>query len=136
MSLDLSQISDSSSQSDSFASEEEIFFSIDRDIDAATEITVQERKLTKLELKLKRFESDTELRNLLAKVFTIVIAFWLLSVLYVITGNYLKYHLSDSVVITLLTTSTVNVIGMMLIILNNLFPSYKKKKRKTKKPAN
>jgi hypothetical protein len=42
----------------------------------------------------------------------------------ILVGNYYNsYNLSDNVLIALLVTSTANVIGMMLIILKNLFPS-------------
>ncbi|WP_164076198.1 hypothetical protein [Flavimarina sp. Hel_I_48] len=41
----------------------------------------------------------------------------------ILIGNNLHYKLSDEVLIALLITSTANVIGMMLIILKNLFPN-------------
>lgn len=74
--------------------------------------------------KAKRFEIDTALRKHLAYLFTGIIFLWLssaISILY-FNNNLLDLKLSDSVLITLLTTTSVNVIGMMLIILKNLFP--------------
>ena len=78
--------------------------------------------------KIKRYEKDTELRGTLSSVFTIIIAFWLLSVILILVGNNFKYRLSDSVLITLLTTTTIQVLGMMVIILWDLFPGGKDKK--------
>lgn len=78
------------------------------------------------EAELDRYKINTKLRDSLAKVFTVIIAMWLLSVVLILIGNYYRYHLSDSVLITLITTTTVNVLGMMLIILYDLFPGGKK----------
>jgi hypothetical protein len=73
---------------------------------------------------LRRFATDTDHRKHITYSFIINITCWLsvvISVLYF--NNYLlKLQLSDSVLIMLLTTSTLNVIGMMMIILKNLFP--------------
>lgn len=80
------------------------------------------------EAELDRYKINTRLRDSLAKVFTIIIAMWLLSVVLILTGNFSYYHLSDSVLITLITTTTVNVLGMMLIILYDLFPGGKNNK--------
>lgn len=71
---------------------------------------------------IDRYNKNTELRGSLARVFTIVIIFWLLSIILILVGNTLKYQLSDTVLVTLLTTSTVQVLGMMVIILWDLFP--------------
>jgi hypothetical protein len=74
--------------------------------------------------KVKRFEIDTRLRKYLAYSFTIIIFLWLASVICILFFNdhLLRLNLSDTVLVTLLTTTSVNVIGMMLIILKNLFP--------------
>tara|TARA_Y100000294_G_C8238216_1_gene209656 strand:- start:116 stop:469 length:354 start_codon:yes stop_codon:yes gene_type:complete len=70
----------------------------------------------------KRYVNETGLRENLAIAFTIIIAFWLIAVLCILVGNTATYQLSDSVLNTLLITTTANVIGMMTIILRNLFP--------------
>ncbi len=74
----------------------------------------------------RRYDETTDLRNILAKVFTILITFWLLAVILLLTGNTSTYKLSDSVLITLLATTTIQVLGMMVIILCDLFPGGKK----------
>ena len=73
---------------------------------------------------LRRFATDTDLRKHVTYSFIINITFWLSAVISVLYfNNYLlKLQLSDAVLITLLTTSSLNVIGMMMIILKNLFP--------------
>lgn len=78
----------------------------------------------------RRYDETTDLRNILAKVFTILITFWLLAVMLLLTGNTATYKLSDSVLITLLTTTTIQILGMMVIILFDLFPGGKKEKSK------
>lgn len=73
---------------------------------------------------LERFLQDTTLRTDLVYIFSTVIFLWLAAVISILyfNSNLLHLNLSDSVLITLLTTSTINTIGMMLIILKNLFP--------------
>ena len=52
-------------------------------------------------------------------------------VIHILTHNYLcGYKLSDNVLIALLVTSTANVIGMVVIVLKNLFPEKNKDKKK------
>lgn len=74
--------------------------------------------------KVVRYETDTRLRIHLAYVFSVVIFLWLASVTSILffNVNLLGLNLSDQVLIVLLSTTSVNVIGMMLIILRNLFP--------------
>lgn len=74
--------------------------------------------------KVGRFLEDTRLRRHLTYIFAAIIFLWLASVVSILyfNGNVLNLNLSENVLITLLTTSSVNVIGMMLIILKNLFP--------------
>ena len=70
-----------------------------------------------------RFEANTKLRIHLTYIFTSVIFLWLASVMTILFFNaVLHLKLSDQVLTILLTTTSINVIGMMLIILNNLFP--------------
>ena len=77
------------------------------------------------EAELKRFLADTTLRKALVYIFSIIIFLWLASVITIVFLNNSLVNLSDNVMIVLLTTTTVNVIGMMLIILRNLFPQIK-----------
>lgn len=80
----------------------------------------------KLTLENQRYESDTNLRDLFAKGYSIILVLWLIAVLYILTKNNSNhYHFSDSVLIALLATSTANVIGMVVIVLKNLFPTQK-----------
>ena len=71
---------------------------------------------------IKRFNGETSLRENLSIAFTLIICFWLLSVILILVGNTGHYRLDDSVLIALMVTSSANVIGMMQIILKNLFP--------------
>lgn len=74
-----------------------------------------------------RYIKDTVLRIQVAKYFSIVIAFWLLAVILILVGNNFNYRLSGTVLVTLLTTTTIQVLGMMVIILWDLFPGGKGK---------
>lgn len=71
---------------------------------------------------IKRFNGETSLRENLSIAFTLIICFWLLSVILILVGNTGNYKLDNSVLIALMVTSSANVIGMMQIILKNLFP--------------
>lgn len=83
----------------------------------------QERSLEeqKQEAELKRYNHDTSHRNGLIIWAATVVSLWLLCVIFIITGNSEKYKLSDTIMVTLLTTTTVNVLGLMIIVLNDLF---------------
>ncbi len=83
-----------------------------------------------------RFKKDTTLRIQLAKYFSIVIALWLLAVVLILVGNNFKYRLSDTVLVTLLTTTTIQILGMMIIILWDLFPGGKESHNHTEKIVN
>ena len=74
------------------------------------------------EAQIKRYEQNTELRKSLVLLFTLTINGWLFFVFVVLQTNTKTLKLSDSVLITLLTTTTVQVLGMMTIILWDLFP--------------
>lgn len=90
-----------------------------------TEIDILKAQVNKLELKNKRYKDNTELRGGLAILFTITINAWLFAVFLILLTNTNTLKLSDSVLITLLTTTTIQVLGMMYVILKNLFPSVK-----------
>jgi len=72
----------------------------------------------------QRYLVDTKLRSCLVYIFSAIIFLWLASVISILyfNNNLLNLKLSDNVLIALLTTTTINTIGMMLIILRNLFP--------------
>lgn len=122
----LDKIVDSQStlNSDSKAFAEEASYATQSDQRTETKDDLQKAQIEKLLSEVERYREDTSLRGSLAKVFTIIISLWLLAVILILVGNNCNnYKLSDNVLITLLVTSTANVIGMMLIILKNLFPS-------------
>lgn len=111
-------------QSDGKAYEEEASYASKSDQLTETKDDLKDARIQQLLSEIERYREDTSLRRGLASVFTVIIAFWLLSVILILVGNNCNnYNLSDTVLTALLVTSTANVIGMMLIILNNLFPS-------------
>ena len=91
-----------------------------------TLFTVIEKRLNKLELKNVRYKDNSDMRKALVIAFTTIIAFWLLSVLLILVGNKVnRFDLSENTLIAFLTTSSANVLGMMYVILKNLFPEKK-----------
>lgn len=78
-------------------------------------------KTTLEDLKAGRFKSNTQLRKYLVFWSCLLISIWMWKVGEILVNNHQKYCLSDTVLITLLTTTTANVIGIMLIVLKDLF---------------
>ena len=89
-------------------------------------------KIRKYKLRSERYRWNTGLRITFSVVYTILLICWLNKVIHILTHNNIcGYKLSDNVLIALLATSTANVIGMVVIVLKNLFPE-KKDRNKTK----
>jgi|SRR6218665_92277 len=99
---------------DESANREQFYFGKDVDYDKDTK-----------RLKNERYEKNTLLRHDLAVIFSVIIFLWLLCAIITLWNNQI-FNLSDSVLITLLTTTTVQVLGMMAIILKDLFPGLKR----------
>lgn len=68
-------------------------------------------------LKNKRYEKDTASRTCLAYWTFGIISVWLFVVVILLSCNFLP----DAVYITLLTTTTVNIIGLPAIVLKGYF---------------
>jgi hypothetical protein len=70
----------------------------------------------------KRFAEDTKHRKGLIRWVKIVVSIWLGLVLFVVTFNdLLHFRLHDGVLIALLTTTTINILGLAYIVLQGLF---------------
>lgn len=77
-------------------------------------------------LENQRYKDDTEHRKKLTTWAGVIVSFWLLAVLLILIGNTNQYKLDDSVLITLLGTTTLNVLGLMVIVLSDIFNKRKK----------
>lgn len=78
----------------------------------------------------ERFGQDTKHRKWLVIWMMIVVSIWLVTVLIIIMFNIpLSLKIDDKVLITLLATTTVNVLGLSKIILGGLFDHPKRNKR-------
>ncbi|MDQ7960377.1 hypothetical protein [Flavobacterium lindanitolerans] len=86
----------------------------------------------RLEAKLQRYQQDTNHRSSLVVWAATIVSFWLISIVFILTRNTESYQLSDKVMITLLVTTTANILGLMYIVLNDLF----KGKPKTREQKN
>jgi len=75
--------------------------------------------------KTRRFAEDTKHRKGLVSWVKFVVTSWLACVLFVVTFNLkLSLNLSDTVLVTLLTTTTINILGLAYIVLKGLFQLY------------
>ena len=82
-----------------------------------------------IKLKLERYQQNTEYRSLLAIWTMIVVTVWLIIVIGILlfdTDCCGKQKLSDSVLIALLGTTTLNVLGLSYIVLKGYFASSEK----------
>jgi len=70
-----------------------------------------------------RYKGDTVHRNFLAKWAAFVVSIWLILVVTILCLNNFAFHLPDNVLITLLTTTTINILGLMIIVLKDIFNS-------------
>lgn len=81
-------------------------------------------KILKIELesaKISRYLINTTLRKNMSKWAAWLISIWLLIVAIILMLNNSEFCLSDSVLNTLITTTTINVIGIVLICFRDLF---------------
>lgn len=70
------------------------------------------------EQEAERFKQDTRLRKCLANWTMTIISVWLIAVLAILI---FCRHLDNQVLITLLATTTINILGLPKIILEGLF---------------
>lgn len=99
----------------------------DIDIDIDSDDLKAQIKLKQLES--ERYHSDTKDRKWLAIWTATIVSFWLLVVLLILIFNsYIL--LSDSVLIVLLGTTTLNVLGLSFIVLRGHFLSAQKNDNK------
>ena len=81
-----------------------------------------------------RFGQDTKHRRLLIKWMMAVVSAWLgIVLLIIILNNLLHFYISDKVLVTLLATTTINVLGLSKIILHGMFETSKESKHGRKK---
>lgn len=72
-------------------------------------------------LRNERYQEDTKHRRNLSTWAAVIVSIWLISVLFILSFNTDKLRLSDTVIVALLSTTTLNVLGMMVIVLRGLF---------------
>jgi hypothetical protein len=110
------------------------------DVDA---INLEDQKILNA-LKGERFKSDTRAREYLAVWTAITVSIWLYFVMVILMSNTNVFKLSETVLITLLGTTTLNVLGLSFIVLRGHFsggesasfdtkstsPSIKRRKKK------
>ena len=73
------------------------------------------------ELRSERFKNDTYWRCKFSWWVIIVDSVWLLAILLILIFNFNYFCLSDTVLVILLGTTTINVLGLAVIVLKGLF---------------
>jgi hypothetical protein len=68
-----------------------------------------------------RYKSNTGDRKWLAQWTAVVVTLWLVAVGIILIKNSSCFHLSDTVLVTLLGTTTLNVLGLSFIVLRGHF---------------
>ncbi len=91
--------------------------SLNSNLDIDTNLLNNQQKL----LEISRYQEDTKSRKNLAFWSVIVVSFWLIAVLLILTVNHIFMKLSDNVLIALLGTTTLNVLGLSYIVLKAYF---------------
>jgi hypothetical protein len=116
---------------DSEAVAESVSYSLDIDGQRQkAQLDLYNAQIKKYKLRSDRYKWDTILRIGFSIIYTLFLFVWLYKVVHIVTHNIIYgYSLSDSVLITLLATTTANVFGMVIIVLKNLFPEKKDKNK-------
>lgn len=88
----------------------------------------------KIEAQIKRYTDDTFHRQVLVYWSMGIVTAWLAFVMYMLFTNKCDcgcawVRLSDPALITLMGTSTLNIIGLVLIVLKGYFPSIEKEEK-------
>lgn len=92
---------------------------------AIIKISGNQRNIQEL-VRLKRYNDTSELRKHSAYWVMVVVSFWLLLVVSIVFFcGFECMKLEPSVIIALLTTTTVNIIGLPLVLLQGLYPKEK-----------
>ncbi len=75
-------------------------------------------------LENNNLDQDIKLKNFLARAVTWMVVGWLVAVFVILIIQACYHHgFSDSVLITLLSTTTLNILSMLYIIARYLFPN-------------
>lgn len=86
------------------------------------ELEQQALELQLLKAQIRKFEDDNEGRKEFSRnIFAVTVVWMFLVLMIVIQCANGKWHLSDSVLIALVTTTTATVIGIFIIVANYLF---------------
>jgi len=105
----------------------------------AQELNQKRFELRHKELELTNFDQDIKLRKRFAVALFCVLLFWIFVIIYIVlcsgAGRMVfagtKFYLSDTVIITLITSTTANIVGFFLVVTNYLF----RDKKELQKPA-
>lgn len=90
--------------------------------DADIDSSFDSQDLDSLDLLKERYKNDTETRDQLAKKTTWLIIGWLVFVGVMLVSSAIGwFRLSDTVLVTLLATTTVNVLGLAHTVLKGYF---------------
>ncbi|MCI6672386.1 MAG: hypothetical protein PUG96_02610 [Prevotellaceae bacterium] len=73
-----------------------------------------------------RLRTNTRLRTHLAYWVIVIDTLWIIAVLLILCFNASHIHLSDTVLLMMLGTTTINILGLAFIVLKGLFGATRK----------
>ncbi|MBQ0082577.1 MAG: hypothetical protein KBT41_04775 [bacterium] len=97
-----------------------------QDIENKIDIDTKNEVNRKLRLYNDDLEKANAHRHTLVVWMIIVVSVWLAFTAGIVIAQLIMYKLTDAVLCALLTTTTVNVLGLAVIVLKGLFPKKKK----------
>lgn len=93
-------------------------------LDLAQERRLKDQKIVWYELRNEAISQNRRERKLYAKLIFALTAFWILSILFILIADgfaWHGFHLSDAVLLGLITTTTFNIFGFFLWVTRYLF---------------
>lgn len=84
--------------------------------------TKQHYEIQLMKAQLEKFRDDNKGRRTFSEIILTIVIVWMFLVLLTVACTGMGHlHLSDGVLIALITTTTANVIAMLIIVVNYLF---------------
>ena len=105
-------------------------FSPKKETPAKSDDLEADQEIRKSWLENNNLESDIKLKKGICFWVKIVVSIYLIFIAGIISCESYNKGLSDSVLIALLTTTTINILGLPLMIIVSLFPNKKQNKEK------
>jgi hypothetical protein len=80
----------------------------------------------------RRMRREDDLRHRMVRIVFWFVSIWVTTIILIVVLNsvkWLQFETSDRVLIALLATTTINIIGLFVAVVNYLFPSVRTRRR-------